>query len=140
MRSDWIILNRWFAASEFLPVMNTIIPRPKSAFFQVYHVHSNRYYIASMTTHRPAEVVVLERNFSYLVESIDAASVLPEALSKGLITDRQKSKCSGESDSYEKANEFLGYLYRTINSNHKKLHTFLQVLGQESIAERLRGL
>ena len=95
-----------------------------------------------MATHRPAEAVVLERNFGYLVNSIDAASVLPEALAKGLITARQKSKCSGESDPYEKSDEFLGYLYRRINSNHKKFHTFLQVLdrtGQESIAERLRG-
>ena len=96
-----------------------------------------------MTTHRPAEVVVLERNFSYLVESIDATSVLPEALSESLITARQKSKCSGESDPYEKADQFLGYLYRTVNGSHENLNTFLQVLdrtGQESIAKRLRGL
>ena len=97
----------------------------------------------SMTTHRPAEAMVFERNFSYLVESIDATYVLPEALSKGLITARQKSECSRESDPYEKADEFLGYLYRRIIRDHKMFHTFLQVLdqtGQESIAKHLRGL
>ena len=98
--------------------------------------------IVSPTTDRSAEALAFERNFSYLVESVDAGTVLAEARSKGLITSRQWSKCSRESDPYEKADEFLGYLYRTINGNWEKFHTFLEILdqnGQEEIAERLRG-
>lgn len=94
------------------------------------------------TTDRPAEVVVLERTFSYLVNSIDADSVLPEALSEGLITDRQRSECSAELDPYKKAERFLGYLRRTVSGDHEKFNTFLLVLdriGQETIADHLRG-
>ena len=97
---------------------------------------------ASTTTDRPAEVVVLQRKFSYLVDSIDPTSVIPAALSAGLITAQQRSECSGECDSYKRAEKFLGYLQRTVNGNHEKFHTFLHVLdrtGQEGIAEHLRG-
>ena len=90
----------------------------------------------------PAEALALERNFSYLVECVDAASVLAEARSKGLITARQWSECSGQSDPYKKADEFLGYLYRTIKRNRENFYTFLEILdrnGQEGIAKRLRG-
>ena len=98
--------------------------------------------VVSPTTDRPAEALAFERNFSYLVESVDAATVLAEARSKGLITARQWSDCSGQSDPYKKADEFLGYLYRTVNGNRENFHTFLEILdrnGQERIAERLRG-
>ena len=98
--------------------------------------------MAAKPTDRPAEALALERNFSYLVDSVDASTVLAEALSKGLITARQWSECSRESDPYKKVDEFLGYLYRTINRNPKKFHTFLEILdrnGQEVIAERLHG-
>ena len=94
------------------------------------------------TTDRPAEVVVLERKFGYLVNSIDATSLIPAALSAGLITTQQRSECSGECDPYKRAEKFLGHLQRTVNGSHEKFYTFLHVLdqaGQESIAERLRG-
>ena len=77
-----------------------------------------------------------------MVESVDAATVLAEALSKDLITDRQRSECSGESDPYKKADKFLGYLHRSINRNCENFRTFLEILdrtGQKGIAERLRG-
>ena len=95
------------------------------------------------TTDASAEVVALKRMFSYLVKSLDADSVLPEALSNGLITDPLWSKCqSGELSSYERAEKFLECLLRAVNGVHGKFHTFLQVLdetGQEGIAQRLRG-
>ena len=94
-------------------------------------------------SHRPVEVVVLERMFGFLVGSIDAASLLPEARSEGLITVRQWSECSAEvRDSYKCAERFLGHLLKAVNGDHEKFHTFLQVLdrtGQEKIAEPLRG-
>ena len=98
--------------------------------------------VVSPTTDRPSEALAFEQNFGYLVESVDADTVLAKALSKGLITDRQRSECSGQSDPYNKADKFLGYLYRTINRNCENFHTFLEILdrnGQEEIAERLRG-
>ena len=94
-------------------------------------------------SHRPVEVVVLERMFSYLVGSIDAISVLPEAFSEGLITTRQRTECSAVIvDSYKCAERFLEHLQRAVNGDCEKFHTFLQVLdrtGQEKIAEHLRG-
>ena len=39
---------------------------------------------ASSATERSAEVIVLECNLSYLVDSIDTASVLPETLNEVL--------------------------------------------------------
>ena len=94
------------------------------------------------TADRPAEVVVLECKFDYLVKSIDAASVLPAALSARLITAQQRAACWVECDPYNRAEKFLGHLQRTVNGNLEKFHTFLQVLdgtGQESIAKHLRG-
>ena len=40
--------------------------------------------------------------FEYLVDSIDAASLLP-GLSSKLITDRQRTDCVDEGDPYKKA-------------------------------------
>ena len=93
-------------------------------------------------SHRPVEIVVLERMFSFLVGSIDAASVLPDALSEGLITFRQWNDLAEVRDCYKCAEKFLGHLLRAANGDHEKFHTFLQVLkrtGQEKIAEHLRG-
>ena len=98
--------------------------------------------VASTTTDFPAEVVVLERNFSYLVETIDANAILPEALSEQLITSRQHSESCAEADVYKKAERFLGQLQRKVKEDNVNFHTFLQVLsrtGHESIARRLRG-
>lgn len=89
-----------------------------------------------------AEVVALVRAFSYLSKSIDAASVIPEALSKGLITQNQMSDCSRCENIYKKAETFLNYLLRTVNGNSRYFHTFAEVLdriGQESVAAHLRG-
>ena len=82
------------------------------------------------TADRPAEVVALERSFSYLHRSIDAASVIPKALSEGLITDRQRSECSGETDAYKQAETLLGHLLRAVNGNQKHFNIFLQVLEE----------
>ena len=95
-----------------------------------------------MTTDRPAEVVTLQRTFSYLQGCIDDDSVIPVALAKGLITSRQKSECSGKASADEKADQFLEYLQRSVKGNREHFDTFLQILvgiGQERVAERLRG-
>ena len=95
--------------------------------------------VVSTITDRPAEVVVLERKFTYLVGIIDVASLLPEALREGLVTPLQSSECSGK---FHQAEKFLGYLQKAVNEDMEKFNTFLQVLhraGQESIAALLRG-
>ena len=88
------------------------------------------------------EPEALNLAFSYLVNSIDAATLLPPALSKQLITQPQRSDCASEPDPYRKAEKFLGHLHRAVNGDNTKFHTFVQVLretGQVSIASRLRG-
>ena len=90
-----------------------------------------------------AEPEALKHSFSYLVSSIDTAALLPAALSKELITDRQRTDCSSETDSaYQKAEKFLSYLQRAVNGDYYKFHTFVQILqetGQSHIASCLRG-
>ena len=89
-----------------------------------------------------AEPEVLNLAFSYLVNSMDAATLLPSALSRQLITQPQRSDCASEPDPYRKAEKFLGHLHRAVNSDNTKFHTFVQVLretGQVSIASRLHG-
>ena len=88
------------------------------------------------------EPEAFKHSFSYLVNSIDAAALLPAALSINLITDRQKSECACEADPYKKAETFLGHLLRAINSHYENFHTFVQILeetDQAQIASRLRG-
>ena len=88
----------------------------------------------STTTDRPAEVVTLQRTFSYLSGYIDVDAVIPKALSKGLITELQRLECS-ETSVYKQAEKFLEYLQRAANENQECLHTFLQILeeiGQDS--------
>ena len=90
----------------------------------------------------PAEPVALKRSFSYLVSSIDTAALLPAALSRNLITDRQRVECYNEADSYKKAETFVGYLQRAVNTDYINFHIFVQILqetGQGKIASRLRG-
>ena len=89
-----------------------------------------------------AEPEALKLAFSYLVNSIDAAALLPAAMSRQLITERQRSECASELDPYKKAELFLGHLQRAVNGDYIKFHAFVQVLhdtGQASIAWRLHG-
>ena len=89
-----------------------------------------------------AEPEALRHLFSYLVNSIDTAALLPAALSRDLITDRQREECSNETDSYKKAETFLGYLQRAVNAENENYHIFILILkktGQAQIASRLRG-
>ena len=89
-----------------------------------------------------AEPEALKLAFSYLVNSIDAAALLPAAMSRQLITERQRSECVSEPDPYKKAEVFLGHLQRAVNGDYIKFHAFVQVLhdtGQPSIAWRLHG-
>ena len=90
-----------------------------------------------------AEPEAVKHSFSFLVNSIDTAALLPAALSRNLITDRQRTECSNETHSvYQRAEKFLGYLQRAVNGDYYKFHTFVQILqenGQAQIASRLRG-
>ena len=89
-----------------------------------------------------AEPEALKHLFSYLVNSIDTAALLPAALSRDLITDRQRTECYNETDPYKKAETFVGYLQRAVNADYDNFHIIIQILkknGQTKIASRLRG-
>ena len=89
-----------------------------------------------------AEPEALKLAFSYLVNSIDAGALLPAAMSRQLITERQRSECVSEVEPYKKAEVFLGHLQRAVNGDYIKFHAFVQVLhetGQANIARRLHG-
>ena len=89
-----------------------------------------------------AEPEALKYSFSYLVNSIDTAALLPAALSRNLITDRQRTECSNEADPYKKAETFVGYLQRAVNADYDNFHSFVQILeetGQAQIASFLCG-
>ena len=89
-----------------------------------------------------AESESLKISFSYLVNSIDASSLLPDAFSSNLISDRQRTDCVNQLNSYKKADKFLGHLYREVIGDPNKFHTFVQLLdrsGQAELASRLRG-
>ena len=90
-----------------------------------------------------AEPEALKSLFSYLVNSIDTAALLPVALSKNLITDRQRTECSNDTDSvYQRAEKFLSYLQRAVNADYYNYHLFVSILketNQVQIASRLRG-
>ena len=91
---------------------------------------------------RPAEPEVLKKLFSYLVKSIDATVLLPAALSRNLITERQRLECYSEAELYKKAEMFLGYLQQAVNAEYCNYHTFVLILKQTKqakIASRLRG-
>ena len=88
------------------------------------------------------EAEALKLDYSYLVNSIDTDSLLPIALSKQLLTIRQRDECAGESTDYKKAEKFLGYLQRAINGDSDKFYTLVQILdetSQSKIASRLHG-
>ena len=89
-----------------------------------------------------AESEALKLSFSYLVNSIDTASVLRAALSSQLVSDSQRSECVSETDSYNKAEKFLGHLQRAVNGDSNKYHEFVKVLEetkQVAIAHVLQG-
>ena len=90
-----------------------------------------------------AEPEALKHLFSYLVNSIDTAALLPAALSRNLITDRQRTECSNETDSvYQRAEKFVSYLQRAVNADYDNYLIFVLILketGQAHIASRLRG-
>ena len=100
--------------------------------------------MATTTGSRPvAELEALRLAFSDLVNGLDASVLLPVALSRQLITERQRSDCAHEQDPYKKAEKFLGHLQRTVNGDSIKFHTFIHVLdetGQANFASRLRGI
>ena len=89
-----------------------------------------------------AESEALKHSFSYLVHSIYTAALLPAALSRNLITDRQRTECYNEADPYKRAEMFVGYLQRAVNHDYNNYYTIVQILketGQVVIASRLRG-
>ena len=97
--------------------------------------------MATSTTYTAAEQETLKLMFSYLVNSIDTDGLLPAALSRQLITERQRFECFNEPDPNKKAEKFLGHLQRAVNRDSNKFHIFVQLLnesGQESIASRLK--
>ena len=86
------------------------------------------------------ESEALNQAFNYLVNSIDATTLLPAAMSKKLITEGQRSECASEPDPFKKADLFLGHLQRAVNGDYGKFHTFVQILhetGQDNIADEL---
>ena len=88
-----------------------------------------------------AEQETLKLMFSYLANSIDTAGLLPAALSRQLITERQRVECFSETDQNKQAEKFLGHLQRAVNGDSEKFHIFVQLLndcGQASIASRLK--
>ena len=90
----------------------------------------------------PAEPEALKHSFSNLVSSMDTDALLPLALSKGIITDRQRTECSSETNAYQKAEKFLGYLQRAVNGDSEKFHAFVKILQenkQAKIASSLSG-
>lgn len=95
-----------------------------------------------MAAGNSAESEALKISFDYLVNSIDTDALLPAAISTCLISERQRSECVIEPNSYRKANKFLGYLQRAVNVESSKYHLFILILketGQGSIASRLHG-
>ena len=89
-----------------------------------------------------AESEALKLAFSHLVNSVDTTSLLPVALSRGLIREQQKADCTSETNQYHKAEKFLDHLQREVNGDSRKFHIFLQLLvdnGYSNLASRLRG-
>ena len=94
-----------------------------------------------MSTTYTAEQETLTLMFSYLVNSINTDGLLPAALSRQLITERQRLECFSEPDPNKKAEKFLGHLQRAVNGDSNNFHIFVQLLnesGQKSIASRLK--
>ena len=98
--------------------------------------------VEAIVIDRSAEKETLKLLFHYLVNSIDAAALLPAALSASLITEQQRSDCASEADPYKKAEKFVGHLQRAVNGDTANFRKFLKVLhitNQGSIATRLQS-
>ena len=78
-----------------------------------------------------AEGDVLRVLNDFLVNSIEIDSLLPAAWSTKLISDRQKSECSSESETFKKSEKFLEYLQRGVNGDSDKFYTFLDILREK---------
>ena len=85
------------------------------------------------------ELEALKLAYDYLVNSIDASELLPGALSKNLITHRQKEECSEAVGQHKKAEKLLEYLIRKVSSDRSNFYTFVGLLDQKS-ASRLQGI
>ena len=84
-----------------------------------------------------AEPEALKHSFSYLVNSIDTAALLPAALSRNLITDRQRTECyNNEADPYKKSETFVRYIQRAVNADYDNFHTFVHILKETGQAHR----
>ena len=96
-----------------------------------------------MAVPSPAAVSeTLKHCFSYLVNTIDTDALLPAALSRSLISDRQRTECYNETNPYKKAETFLGHLQRAVNADYNNYYTFVQIMeetGQANIVSRVRG-
>ena len=77
-----------------------------------------------------AELEALKHSFYYLVKSIDTATLLSAALSRNLITERQRMECYVEADPYKKAETFLGHIQRAVNADCYNFYTFVQILHE----------
>ena len=89
-----------------------------------------------------AEAEALKLTFENLVNSIDTSSLLPAALSRGLIRETQRAECTSEVNPYQKAEKFLEHLQREVNGDSSKFLTFVQLLvdtGHSNLASRLLG-
>ena len=98
--------------------------------------------VEAIVIERSAEKETLKLLFHYLVNSIDAAALLPAALSASLISEQQRSDCACEADPYKKAEKFVGHLQRAVNGDTANFRKFLKVLhitNQGSIATRLQS-
>ena len=75
-----------------------------------------------------AEAEALKLALEYLVNSMDTPSLLPAALSRGIIREQQKAECASESNPYKKAEKFLEHLQRGVKGDSSKFLPFVQLL------------
>ena len=98
--------------------------------------------ITSGAVSSSAEAEALKLALEYLVNSMDTSSLLPAALSRGLIREQQKADCTSLTNPYQKAEKFLEHLQREVNGDSSKFLTFVQLLvdtGHSTLASRLLG-
>ena len=98
----------------------------------------------NITAAERPEPEALKHAFSYLVNNIDTAALLPVALRRKLISDHQRAECDSNEAAPQRAraDKFLSYLQRAVNANYNAFYSFVQILeetGQANIASRLRG-
>ena len=77
-----------------------------------------------------AESGVLRLTFTYLAARIDLTSVLPAALSAGLISESQRSDCNSDTNPFIRALKLVGHLQKAVDGDSKKFHTFVQILKE----------